>query len=302
MCKLGHFATESARLTQVPLCSGCRLRSRQAGAVRRGHHHPGVLAAAVAARHGRQDVRATGADDRAGDDDLVDPVVHCWCRCCASYMLKGGKDESDTFVLLHADASGLYLKAFALVDGQRQERCCSVAVGLLAAAMRLLSAARYRLRADDAGRLGHPGARSACPTSRSTSRSSSSREALQARSSHRAGRRLRWCRDLGGGEIAGRSMGLPHESDPIATPQARVIKWPDGWTQDDIADAIREKPQVPAGRRSVDQPADRRAGRRDGVGGAHPGRRSHDLQHTHQHSEKLRRPLGDASCATCSAA
>lgn len=44
---------------------------------------------------------------------------------------------------------------------------------------------------------------------------------------------------LGGGESPA-DPGLPHESDPIATLKPRD-QWPDGWTQDDIADAIREK-------------------------------------------------------------
>ncbi|HWS75600.1 MAG TPA: CusA/CzcA family heavy metal efflux RND transporter [Quisquiliibacterium sp.] len=47
---------------------------------------------------------------------------------------------------------------------------------------------------------------------------------------------------LGGGESPA-DPGLPHESDPIATLKPRD-QWPDGWTQDDIADAIREKLKV----------------------------------------------------------
>ncbi|GAA4415241.1 efflux RND transporter permease subunit [Quisquiliibacterium transsilvanicum] len=47
---------------------------------------------------------------------------------------------------------------------------------------------------------------------------------------------------LGGGESSA-DPGLPHESDPIATLKPRD-QWPDGWTQDDIADAIREKLRV----------------------------------------------------------
>jgi cobalt-zinc-cadmium resistance protein CzcA len=47
---------------------------------------------------------------------------------------------------------------------------------------------------------------------------------------------------LGGGESSA-DPGLPHESDPIATLEPRD-QWPDGWTQDDIADAIREKLRV----------------------------------------------------------
>ncbi len=44
---------------------------------------------------------------------------------------------------------------------------------------------------------------------------------------------------LGGGESPA-DPGLPHESDPIVTLKPRK-QWPEGWTQDDIANAIREK-------------------------------------------------------------
>ncbi len=56
----------------------------------------------------------------------------------------------------------------------------------------------------------------------------------------------------GGGSPA--DQGLPHESDPIATLKPRD-EWPDGWTQDDIADAIREKLKfLPGVEVSISQP------------------------------------------------
>jgi cobalt-zinc-cadmium resistance protein CzcA len=44
---------------------------------------------------------------------------------------------------------------------------------------------------------------------------------------------------LGGGESAA-DPGLPHESDPIVSLKPRS-EWPEGWTQESIANAIREK-------------------------------------------------------------
>jgi cobalt-zinc-cadmium resistance protein CzcA len=44
---------------------------------------------------------------------------------------------------------------------------------------------------------------------------------------------------LGGGESPA-DPGLPHESDPIVTLKPRA-EWPKGWSQDDIANAIRDK-------------------------------------------------------------
>ncbi len=58
---------------------------------------------------------------------------------------------------------------------------------------------------------------------------------------------------LGGGESAA-DPGLPHESDPIVTLKPKE-EWPKGWTQDDIANAIREKLKfLPGVEVSISQP------------------------------------------------
>ena len=58
---------------------------------------------------------------------------------------------------------------------------------------------------------------------------------------------------LGGGESPA-DPGLPHESDPIVTLKPKK-EWPEGWTQDDIADAIREKLKfLPGVEVSISQP------------------------------------------------
>ena len=58
---------------------------------------------------------------------------------------------------------------------------------------------------------------------------------------------------LGGGESPS-DPGLPHESDPIVTLEQKK-NWPRGWTQDDIADAIREKLKfLPGVEVSISQP------------------------------------------------
>lgn len=58
---------------------------------------------------------------------------------------------------------------------------------------------------------------------------------------------------LGGGESPA-DPGLPHESDPIVSLKPKK-EWPAGWTQDDIADAIREKLRfLPGVEVSVSQP------------------------------------------------
>jgi len=58
---------------------------------------------------------------------------------------------------------------------------------------------------------------------------------------------------LGGGESAS-DPGLPHESDPIVSLLPRS-QWPKGWTQDDIANAIRERLKfLPGVEVSISQP------------------------------------------------
>ena len=58
---------------------------------------------------------------------------------------------------------------------------------------------------------------------------------------------------LGGGESPA-DPGLPHESDPIVSLKPRS-EWPRGWTQDDIAAAIREKLKfLPGVEVSISQP------------------------------------------------
>ena len=58
---------------------------------------------------------------------------------------------------------------------------------------------------------------------------------------------------LGGGESAS-DPGLPHESDPIVSLLPRD-RWPKGWTQDDIANAIRERLKIlPGVEVSISQP------------------------------------------------
>jgi cobalt-zinc-cadmium resistance protein CzcA len=58
---------------------------------------------------------------------------------------------------------------------------------------------------------------------------------------------------LGGGESPA-DPGLPHESDPIVTLKPRK-DWPEGWTQDDIANAIRDKLKfMPGVEISISQP------------------------------------------------
>ena len=58
---------------------------------------------------------------------------------------------------------------------------------------------------------------------------------------------------LGGGESPS-DPGLPHESDPIVSLKPRS-QWPQGWTQDDIANAIREKLRfLPGVEVSISQP------------------------------------------------
>jgi heavy metal efflux system protein len=58
---------------------------------------------------------------------------------------------------------------------------------------------------------------------------------------------------LGGGESPA-DPGQPHESDPIVTLKPKS-EWPKGWTQDDIANAIREKLKfLPGVEVSISQP------------------------------------------------
>jgi heavy metal efflux system protein len=58
---------------------------------------------------------------------------------------------------------------------------------------------------------------------------------------------------LGGGESTS-DPGLPHESDPIVTLKPRS-EWPEGWKQDDIANAIRDKLKfLPGVEVSISQP------------------------------------------------
>ena len=58
---------------------------------------------------------------------------------------------------------------------------------------------------------------------------------------------------LGGGESPA-DPGLPHESDPIVTLKPRD-QWPEGWAQDDIANAIRDKLKfLPGVEVSISQP------------------------------------------------